>query len=48
MSGQAGARVGVVRRPRFTFWLTFIQSYMLPFFFNWTAFIFSRDDEEDQ
>ena len=30
MSGRAG----VGRRPRFTFWLTFFQSYMLPLFFN--------------
>ena len=26
--------MGVGHRPRFTFWLTFFQSYMLPLFFN--------------
>ena len=35
MSGRAGGRAsGVGRRPRFTFWLTFFQSCMLPLFFR--------------
>ena len=35
MSGWASGGWAVVgRRPRFTFWLTFFQSYMLPLFFN--------------
>ena len=35
------------RRPKFTFWLTFFQSYVT-FILQWIAFIFGRDEEEDQ
>ena len=31
---QVGIRWAGGRRPKFTFWLTFFQSYMLPLFFN--------------
>ena len=34
------------RRLRFTFWLNFLQSDMSPL--NWIAFIFGRDEVEDQ
>ena len=33
--------------PRFTFWLTFFQSYVT-FILQWIAFIFGRNEEEDQ
>ena len=43
MSGRAG----VGHRPRLTFWLTVFQSYVT-FILQWIAFIFGRDEEEDQ
>ena len=44
MSGQAG----VGGHPRFTFWLTFFSKLYVTFIFQWIAFIFGRDEEEDQ
>ena len=45
MSGRAS---GVRRRPRFTFWLTFISKFYVTFILQRIAFIFGKDGEEDQ
>ena len=38
----------VRRRQRFTFWLTFFSKLYVTFILKWIAFIFGRDEEEDQ
>ena len=49
LSGRAGVGLaGVGRRPRFTFWLTFFSKLYVTFILRWIAFIFGRDEEEDQ
>ena len=44
MSGQTG----IGHRPRFTFWLTLFSKLYVTFILLWIAFIFDRDEEEDQ
>ena len=34
--------------PRFTFWLTVLKKLYVNFILLWIAFIFGRDEEEDQ
>ena len=52
MSEQAGGRAGVWRRPRFTFCLTFFFFFLpklnVTFILQWIAFVFGRDEKDDQ
>ena len=49
MGGRCGGGGGCIgHRPRFTFWLTFFSKLYVAFILRWIAFIFDRDEKEDQ